>query len=62
MNVRVPMMTRDPNGMLRDAATVMPCLGATPDAVMPCDAFAPQQVRQAQYAVRVAAKIFVMVT
>lgn len=58
MNTRLVMTpgidkdTRVPRGIDRGIATVMPSTGLMPAAVMP-DAFGPQQMWQAQYAVKI---------
>ena len=52
-------MTLLPNGIIREAAIVVPCMGLFPLAVIPF-AFGPQHVLHAQYAVIVAVMMLVI--
>lgn len=55
-----PIITVVPNGNVREAAIVMPCIGFCPFAVIPF-ALGPQQSLHAQYAVMVAMRMLVVI-
>ena len=54
-----PIITVVPNGNVREAAIVIPCMGLCPFAVIPF-ALGPQHSLQAQYAVMVAVMMLVV--